>query len=101
MSDVKSTLGFLPSEGEELQGYCERLRLIVQQLEEYSMNHIKWYTHYGAGACWICDGNNVMRYAIDVMNDVALEVASKYRLKARHPKGATNPEYFEFKLQGK
>ncbi len=85
MSDVKTTVGFLPSEGETLSGYCARLREIGKQQEEYSTNHIKWYTHYGSGACWICDSNNIMRYTLDVLNDIVLEI-KKYDLKATHPK---------------
>ncbi len=96
MSDVKTSIGYLPSQGETLEGYCLRIREIAKQLEEYSLGHIKWYTHYGAGACWICDSMNVLRYTVDVMNDVSNEV-KKYELIAEHPKGATNPEYFEFK----
>ncbi len=102
MSDVKTTIGFLPSEGETLEGYCFRIREIAKQLEGYSSNHIKWYTHYGAGACWICDSMNILRYTCDVMNDISNELASKKMvLKATHPKGATNAEYFEFLIHPK
>ncbi len=99
MSDNKATIGFLPSQGETLKGYTERIRQIAQQIEGYSQNHIKWYTHYGAGACWICDLNNVLRYTCDIMSDVSNELLKKkYHLKATHPKGATNPDFFEFTL---
>jgi len=97
LSDIKTSIGFLPSAEETLEGYSMRIREIAKQIEGYSQGHIKWFTHYGPGACWICDILNVLRYTTDIMNDVSNELASKkIVLKAEHPKGSTNPEYFEF-----
>ncbi len=95
---VKSNT-YLPSEGERLEGYAERLRSTLSDFEEWSSKHSAWFTHYGPGPCWICDLLLVMRYTCDVLNDICNETKIKHMtLTARHAKGATNMDYFEFKI---
>ncbi len=102
MSENKSNVGYFPSEGETLIGYTERLRTLAMQYEGWMQNHIKWFTHYGAGACSICDIQNINRYAIDILVDIANELKTKnIKMIAHRPKGATSMDYFEFKLQGR
>ncbi len=65
-------LGFLPSDGERLQSYVQRLKDLYEQIRHsYAPVHEKWYTHYSAGACWICDVLDVLDYIIGTMEDIA------------------------------
>ncbi len=68
MLDSKVSIGYFPSIGEPLQGYSGRMRDITQQLQSmFYAQHLKWYTHYGAGPCYICDMFAMNEYSSDML----------------------------------
>ncbi len=67
----KTNLGFLPSDGEHMKGYVIRLKDVVQQIRnDDSAPHIKWYTHYNAGPCFICEMLDILDYLVNLMEDI-------------------------------
>lgn len=67
----KSDLGYLPSDGETLEAYAYRLTDICQQTRHDTMtSHDKWYTHYGAGPCWICNMIDMCDYMCSLLKDI-------------------------------
>ncbi len=98
---AKYTVASFPSVGESLSGYLERCKNYQAQLEEWSSAHITWYTHRGAGACWICDLLLQLRLEHDVMTDLVQELRRvKFKAVAEQDKKQRipNPEFFSFKL---
>ncbi len=73
MSVDKISIGFASSAHEELQAYAKRLSSIISQHRGYSLGHTNWFTHRGAGACWICDILNVAEFACSVLLDISIE----------------------------
>ncbi len=97
--EAKENIAYVPSQGEQLEGYAERLRDTLAQYEGWLQTHVKWYTHYGMGACPICDLLNMSRYQNDIINDICQELKTrKFKLIAERPKGTTDHTFFEFKL---
>ncbi len=98
--EPKENLGYVPSQGETLGGYAERLRDTLAQFEGWLQTHVNWYTHYGMGACPICDLLNMVRYQNDIINDIANELLTrKFKMEAERPKGTTDHSFFEFKIK--
>ncbi len=90
------TVASYPSAGERLPDYIDRCNRYLAQLEEWSSSHITWWTHRSAGSCWICHLILQARLMCDIMKDICAELP-KDKFVAEHPKGASNPEYFNFK----
>lgn len=98
----KNELGFCPSEREKLLGYGERLQIIISENRGYLQKHVQWFTHYGMGQCPICDIQQVAEYLASILVDIAQELDhKKIDIEATHPKGTTDPTFFEFRLKGR
>ncbi len=101
MSQDKISVGFAPSIGEELQAYAQRLKHIIAEHRGYSLGHYNWFTHRGAGACWICDIMNVAEFSTDLMYDVAKEDKKHIwrctRKPSQDPNRMDDPLSFVFK----
>lgn len=92
----KVSYGLLPSNGETLEGYAQRLHEVASQHRNYSICHLHWHTHTGAGACWICDTLNILEFTIDSLQAICQN-------DALHTwRAIKNPDYdigFTFKPQ--
>lgn len=73
MSYRKEDWGYQPSDGEHVAAYAERLKGIAQQTRhDYTQNHLKWYTHYSSGPCFICNLMDMVDYCIEMLEMVDL-----------------------------
>ncbi len=91
-------MGYLPSEGESLKGYCERLRSIAQQNRySYAPTHEKWYTHYGPNSCFICNFMDMCDYLISAMDDIWQNDKTHVWLCFKGDISSKDPMTFEFK----
>lgn len=67
----KQDRGYLPSEGEHLGAFVNRLKDIAEQTRYDRLpSHEKWYTHYGAGPCWICMYADFVDYLVSMLADI-------------------------------
>ncbi len=90
-------LGYLPSDGEFLKAYVERLRAVAQQQRHsYAPAHENWYTHYGPSSCWICNLLDLCDYLIGSMDDIWKNDKS-HIWYCHKPVGTQDPMQFEFK----
>ncbi len=96
----KVNAGYLPSDGENLVGYTERLRHILAEEWGYLESHVKWYVHRGTGPCPICNIYNISSLITDMMVDAAVTLKSK-KMKMVCVMDPNNPDplLFRFKIQ--
>ncbi len=93
----RQDLGYLPSDGELLKAYLERLRSVIQQNRyAYAPQHEKWFTHYSASPCWICNFMDLTDYLLGVISDMEKELKN-YTWKCVKPVGQMDPTTFQFK----
>jgi len=92
----RQDLGYLPSDGEDLFHFAERLHDVAQQHRySYSPPHENWYTHYGSAPCWICNIFDMLDYCISMLLDIAKNL--KTRWVCVREKGQNDPFMFSFK----
>ncbi len=73
MSYRKEDWGYAPSDGETLKAYSSRMKSIAQQIRhDYTQQHLKWYTHYSAGPCYICNLMDLIDYCVEIVEMVPL-----------------------------
>lgn len=90
-------LGYLPSDGETLKSFCERLRHVaIQQRHSFAPSHENWYTHYGPHSCWICNLLDMTDYMIATVEDV-WKNDKKHIWRCEKPVGTADPMAFQFK----
>ncbi len=91
-----------PSVGETLAGYLDRCNIQLEQIEQWSAQHVNWYTHRSAGACWICDVISLARLMTNIMQDVMQEIPQK-KFVSERAKGAPKSDvrYYEFRIHPK
>ncbi len=95
--DEKVNQGYLPSVGEDLQGYVERLRHILAEQSGYLQKHTGWYVHRGTGECPICNLENIGTYICDMLLDVSISLKkSKKIFKCEQNKTSSDPLTFVF-----
>jgi len=67
MSYRKEDWGYTPSDKELVKSYAERMKSISQQIRhDYTQNHLKWYTHYSSGPCFICNLMDLLDFTIEI-----------------------------------
>ncbi len=95
----KVSIGFFPSEGEQLSGYAERIRRIVQEKESHLLKHFDWHIHRGTGPCPICEITVMARFTTSLMVDISEMLKKKKKvLRCERPKGVTDPASFVFRI---
>ncbi len=95
----RQDLGYLPSDGEGLRAYVERLRNVAQQQRySYAPSHENWFTHYSPSSCWICNLLDLTDYLVSAMSDIVSE-DKKHLWKCHKPVGQNDPMMFTFKPQ--
>ncbi len=68
MSYRKEDWGYAPSDKELVKSYAERMKSIAQQIRhDYTQNHLKWYTHYSSGPCFICNLMDLLDFCIEIV----------------------------------
>ncbi len=73
MSYRKEDWGYAPSDKELVKSYAERMKSIAQQIRhDYTQNHLKWYTHYSSGPCFICNLMDLLDFCIEIVEMVPL-----------------------------
>ncbi len=93
----RQDLGYLPSDGEDMRAYLERLQNVMQQTRyAYAPKHEDWYTHYGPFPCWICNLLDMCDYLNGIMKDI-LNEDKLHRWKCVKPTGSVDPLTFTFK----
>jgi len=89
-------LGYLPSDGETLKAYSERLKAIaVTQRHSFAPAHENWYTHYGPHPCWICNMLDITDYVISTLDDVWMN-DKVHVWYVKKPVGTADPMQFQF-----
>ncbi len=94
----KIDFGYLPSDGELLLPYVNRLKSIVmQQRYSYSTEHEKWWTHRRNSGCFICNFMDCCDYLVTILGDMAIEQEKYYWKCSRDQSGSKDPLSFVFK----
>lgn len=63
-----SEILLMPSNGESLQGYADRLKEMIQQHRHTVMIiHEKWWTHRSPSPCYICTQVDALEIVIDTL----------------------------------
>ncbi len=89
-------MGYLPSDGELLSSYVNRLKTVVEQNRyTYAPAHEKWYTHRGNAPCFICNFMDCCDYLVAIIKDMSLD--STYYWKCVRPAGEKEPLKFDWK----
>ncbi len=97
----RQDLGYLPSNGEHLSAYVNRLQSVLQQNRySYAPKHETFFTHYGPHPCWICNFMDIADYLASVLQDFVTE-DKKRNWVCHKPIGSTDPMTFVFKPQAK
>lgn len=63
-------IGYKPSDGEPLQGYGDRLKLIISQTRHDFQDHLKWWEHRGVKQCRICSTLDMLDWCIDTFSTI-------------------------------
>ncbi len=97
----KSNLGFLPSDGEHLGPYVQRIKDIKDQLRysgENVMHQEKFWCHINprSSYCWICDLLDMVDYIHDILQNIA-DFDKKSRWKCVRPSDSHDALTFTFK----
>lgn len=88
--------GYLPSEGEHMSAYVNRLKSVLQQSRyAYMPKHEDWHTHYGPSPCWICNIADCADYLASLLDDI-VKNDKKRRWVCTRPKGSHDPLMYEF-----
>ncbi len=67
----KTNVGYLPSQGEDLRQYIKRLADVTRQNRyDYTNVHLKFFSHYGVGPCFVCDLWDMCDYVISMVEGV-------------------------------
>ncbi len=67
-------MGYLPSDGEHLTAYVNRLKTVVEQNRySYAPAHEKWYTHRGNAPCWICNFMDCCDYLVGILLEMSAD----------------------------
>ncbi len=95
----KTNTGYFPSQGERLEGFTERVRVILGEEWEYLQSHTKWYVHRGTGPCPICNIYNCSVYITNIMIDINSELKrKKLKLVCERGEDTNDPLMYRFKL---
>ncbi len=67
----KQDSGYLPSEGEHLGPYVDRLHNTLQEMSNrYGDVHEKLWSHRGPHPCWVCAFENISTYLTSILTDI-------------------------------
>lgn len=67
----RTDIGYLPSDGEKLKAYAQRLRSIAEHNRHaYAPTHEKFYTHYGPSSCFVCNFMDMLDWTIATLDDI-------------------------------
>ncbi len=73
MTYRKEDWGYAPSDKELVKSYAGRMKGIAQQIRhDYTQNHLKWYTHYSSGPCFICNLMDLLDFCIEIVEMVPI-----------------------------
>ncbi len=93
----RQDLGYLPSNGEHLPSYLQRVRDVAQQSRyAYAPKHESFFTYYGPHPCWICNQMDMLDYLVSILEDFVTN-DKKRDWVCFKPVGQTDPMAFEFK----
>ncbi len=97
MRREKQDIGYLPTDGEHLGPYVRRLKDYAEQTRyDIFPTHEKWYTHYHAGPCFICDYADLVDYLISTMEDM-VNYDKKGKWRCERPPNSHDALSFTFK----
>ncbi len=96
----KSNMGYLPSDGENLKAYVQRLHDIKEQLRyggENVLHQEKFWCHVNprSSYCWVCDLLDLVDYISDLLKDI-VEQDKKGKYTCHRPSDSHDALTFEF-----
>jgi len=62
--------GYIPSDGERIESYAERVSLIVSQQRHNFIEHQKWWEHRGTKPCRICNTLDMLEYINGALSEI-------------------------------
>ncbi len=97
----KSNLGYLPSDGETLSGYIQRLKDVIDTIRyggENVLHQEKFWCHLNprSSFCFVCDILDMMDYTHSLLKDIA-EFDKKHLWKCYRPTDSHDALTFNFK----
>lgn len=95
-----SDLGYLPSDGEYLQAYGDRIKDIISQMRGSIQDHERWWEHRSAKPCRICNLLDMCDYLSSLMQDLPRE-DKKGIYRIRRPKDSHDALSFSIARQRK
>ncbi len=76
MSYRKEDWGYAPMDDEPLKTSVNRFKHVITEIRhDYTQSHLKWYTHYSSGPCFICNLMDLCDWLIAFLE--TLEIADK------------------------
>ncbi len=92
----RTDLGYLPSEGEHLSAYVNRLISVLQQNRfAYMPPHENWRTHTQPAPCFICNFADIADYLASILNDF-VKNDKKQTWRCYRPDASHDPMSFSF-----
>ncbi len=96
----KSNLGYLPSDGEKLQGYVTRLADVIKSIRyggENVLHQEKFWCHINprSSFCFVCDMLDMEDYILGLLQDIA-QYDKKNNWICVRPKGSHDALTFHF-----
>ncbi len=97
----KSNVGYLPSEGENLTAWVDRLKLIKDALRYGGDNQLhieKFWCHINprSSSCWVCDLMDILDYIIGIAEDIT-KYDKKHKWKCYRTSDSKDPYSYSFK----
>ncbi len=97
----QSNLGYLPSDGESLKGYCKRLHDIKDAIRyggDNKLHQEKFWCHINprSSYCWVCDILDMIDYTLELLEDIVL-YDKKDTWKCYRPSDSHDQLTFTFK----
>jgi len=97
----QTNVGYLPSDGEQLEGYLKRLHDVKDAIRyggDNKLHQEKFWCHINprSSYCWVCDLLDFLDYIIQILEDIQKK-DKKHRWKCYRPGDSHDPLTFEFK----